>query len=153
MPVTGVAGVYGGGNGGGFGRAGRAGSGTEATVAPVLELRSKSPTTPADGGADSCSAAMSVSMKSAGSFCIELGRGACVVVVGGTGSGRGWVSGGMETGSSSLRIVVTVGGTSSNRTRRLRRIKKKMSRRRRGTKTETVTDATRVDFGISDDLR
>lgn len=93
---------------------------------------------------------MSVSMKSAGSFCIELGRGACV---GGTGSGRGWVSGGMETGSSSLRIVVTVGGTSSNRTRRLRRIKKKIARRRRGTKTETVTDAMRVDFGISDDLR
>lgn len=155
MPVTGVAGVYGGGNGGGFGRAGRAGSGTDAAVAPVDELRSRSPTTPADGG-DCCSAAMSVSTNSEASFCIELGRGACAIVVvarGGTGSGRGWVSGGMETGSSSLRIVVTVGGTSSNLTRRLRLTKKKMSRRRSGTKTETVTDAMRVDLGISDELR
>lgn len=71
------------------------------------------------------------------SFCIELSRGACFL--GGTSSGRGWISGGVETGSSLVCVVVAVCGTSSNRTWHLCRVKKNIAKRR-GTKTKTVTD-------------
>ena len=146
MPAVDGPGVYGGGNGGGFGREGSAGSGME----DIAELPSTSPTSVRGAGREA--AVRSSSMKGRGSFWIELGRCASSWC-GGTGSGQGWTSSGREVVTmSSLLTCVTVGGMSSNRTRRFRRMIYIKRRSKRGTKTETSTATISVLFDIPADL-